>query len=323
MAPARTPGTPVSPLQQKIRNGRRILRLPLKMALPAALVVAAITLCLQDQYTSEVRVLPKDPRTGGNPLGAAAATASMLGLGEADSGMAYVDILQSWRIAEGVLTRTYRFQDRAWLFGPPRKHAETLLHYLGAPRLDRGVKLLPKYLETERDSKSGLITISATTSSPELSQQLVQSACHLLEDYILHNSQTQAGAKAEFATTRLREAEMEALKAEERMKTFLMANRDYLSSADPGVRLQGGRLDAELQLRRQMVSSLAMSREQALLDEKDSTPILNVLDTGQLPQEKSKPGRGRMVAASFILVFLGTLAWQHRAWLNARLIANE
>lgn len=307
---------------ERMRNGMRLLALPMAVAVPVALVVAALSLGMPDQYTSDVRLLSKDPRNASNPLGVAAA-ASILGIGESDSGEAYVDILESWRVAEGIVTTPFHFTDRAWRFGPQRFHQETLVSYLGQPRLDRAIKALPSLLDVSRDAKSGLITLTATTPSPQLSQQIVQTATRLLQDFILHNSQTQAEAKAEFAGSRLVEAQGEALQAEAHMKAFLMQNRDYLSSSDPGVRLQGSRLDAELQLRRQMVANLANAREQALLDAKDSTPILNVLDPGQLPQDKSKPGRGRIVLAAFALAMVGTLAWQHRTWLYRQLISNE
>jgi uncharacterized protein involved in exopolysaccharide biosynthesis len=299
----------------------RILALPMKVAVPVALAVAALSLALPDQYTSDVRLLPKDPRNASNPLGGAAA-ASILGIADGDSGEAYVDILNSWRVAEGIVSTTYHFTDQTWKFGAQREHQESLISYLDLPKLDQAIKALPKLLDVNRDPKSGLITISATTPSPQLSQQIVQTATRLLQHFILYNSQTQAGAKAEFASSRLVEAEAEALQAEAGMKAFLMQNRDFLSSSDPGVRLKGGRLDAELQLRRQMVANLANSREQALLDSKDSTPILNVLDPGQLPLEKTKPARGGIILAAFGLALAGTLAWQHRAWLHHQMLAN-
>ena len=308
------------------RTGFQAIIVPLKFGFCIAIIVAVGSLFLKNQYTSDVRLLPKDPRSAGGSLGSLAAAAAAFGVGGGggeDVGAAYIDIVKSRRVSEGILTQSYVFTDRSWYFGSPRNHNKTLLTYLDVSNIDKGVKALYEVLDVQRDLKSGLITLSASTPSPELSQQVVRTATRLLEEYIQVHSQSQAGAKAEFATTRLNEAREEALVAEEALKRFLSVNRNYLSSADPDVRLKGSRLEAELQLRRQLVGTLALSREQALLDQKDNTPILNILDQGQLPVEKSKPKRGLMVVASFAFGFFCLIAWQNREWIKKHFMDTE
>lgn len=302
------------------------LRKALLAGLVLAVAMAAFSLSLSNRYTSQVRLLPKDPRAAGGGLGAVAIAAEALGVGGMgmdDPGMAYLDILQSRRVGAALLTRTYRFHDRGWMFGPWRDHAETLLNQMQARNLDVGLLRLPELLDAERDLKSGLITIAATTDSPELSQQIAQTAARELEDYILVHSQTQAGAKAQFASLSLAKASDEELQAERELEKFLMKNRDYQNSANPEVRILGTRLDAQLQLRQQLVANLAMTRDQALLEAKDAIPVLNVLDEGQLPLEKSGPKRAVMVAGAFLLGCLGTLAWRHRTWVLAHMIPRS
>jgi len=302
------------------------LRTPLVAGMVLAVAMAAFSLSLPNRYTSQVRLLPKDPRGAGGGLGAVAIAAEALGVGGAgldDPGMAYLDILQSRRVGAALLTRTYRFSEQRWLFGPRRDHVESLLSHLKVRNLDQGLGKLTDLLDAQRDLKSGLVTIAATTPSPELSQQMAQGAAEELEDYILVHSQTQAGAKAQFATLSLAKAGDEELWAEHELEQFLMKNRDYQNSSNPEVRIRGTRLDAQLQLRQQLVANLAMSRDQALLEEKDAIPVLNVLDPGQLPLEKSGPGRALMVVGAFLLGCLGALAWRHRVWVMAHLITRS
>jgi uncharacterized protein involved in exopolysaccharide biosynthesis len=71
------------------------------------------------------------------------------------------------------------------------------------------------------------------------------------------------------------------------------------------VRLKGTRLEAELRLRTQVVTTLAIAREQALMEEKNDMPILNVLDVGNLPLEKSGPARSQTVVFVAIVISLG------------------
>jgi len=302
------------------------LRKALLAGLLLAVAMAAFSLSMSNRYTSQVRLLPKDPRAAGGGLGAVAIAAEALGVGGMgmdDPGMAYLDILESRRVGAALLTRTYRFGERGWMFGPQRAHTESLLSYMKAANLDQGLARLPDLLDPQRDMKSGLVTIAATTTSPELSQQVAQGAARELEDYILVHSQTQAGAKAQFATASLAKASAEELQAEQDLEQFLMRNRDYQNSSNPEVRIRGTRLDAQLQLRQQLVANLAMTRDQALLEAKDAIPVLNVLDEGQLPLEKSGPRRALMVAGAFLLGCLGTLAWRHRTWVLAHMIPRS
>jgi uncharacterized protein involved in exopolysaccharide biosynthesis len=134
---------------------------------------------------------------------------------------------------------------------------------------------------------------------------------------------TRGGAKAAFAEARLLEARREMDEAEDASRRFLEVNRNYQSITDPAVRLRGARLENELRLRQQLVTTLAMNREQALLEEKNDIPILNVMDPADLPSDKSKPARSIIVLATTLLV--GAVAWTviNREWLLAKLSEDE
>jgi hypothetical protein len=66
-----------------------------------------------------------------------------------------------------------------------------------------------------------------------------------------------------------------------------------------------------------------MNREQALLEEKNDIPILNVLDPGNLPIDKSKPSRSVMVLMALILVGSGSWIWLNREWVRASLLTDD
>ena len=88
------------------------------------------------------------------------------------------------------------------------------------------------------------------------------------------------------------------------------------------MRLKGSRLETELRLRQQLVTAIAMNREQALLEEKNDIPILNVLDPGNLPIDKSRPTRSVMVVFASLLVGLGSWIWLNLEWIRERLFTD-
>ncbi len=278
-------------------------RRPLQVGLTLGLLTALVTLALPNQYKSEARILPADQRSSGG-LGAAAAAAASMGVsipGQDSADSAYVDILSSRFIREALLRTRFKFTVRSWYFGADQVRDQTLYEYLKKKNLDRAVQALKKRITVTRDLKTKLITLTVETESPQLSQQLVQCMVHLLDEFVMGKSQTRGGLKATFTDKRLTEARVEMAQAEDGFRAFLDINRNYLLSPDPAVRLRGIRLDNELKLRTQLVTTLAIAREQALLEEKNDMPILNILDGGNLPIDKSGPSRILLTALATAL----------------------
>lgn len=289
------------------------LKRPIQVGLAAGFITAIISLFIPNQYTSEGRLLPVSPKKANNNLGGLAAAAASFGvnIGSDDSSSTYVDILKSRWVCERLLNEEFTFTNRTWYFAKPKPRKARLLDVIKAKNIDRGIAQMQEILQVQRDLKTGLITLKATAPSPELSQGIAQKAINLLDHYIQTQSKTQSIAKAEFTGQRLKEAQAGAIIAEKAFRDFLQENRNYLNTPDPKIRLCGIRLEAEYTMRRQLVSNLAISYEQSLIDQKDDMPIINVLDGGNLPIEKSRPKRSLFVAYAFILA--GALAW---CWPN-------
>ncbi len=309
-----------------IREWALRFKKPMVLGVLAAVATACVVIFFPNRYASEARILPVESKSLAGSLGGLAATAAAFGVAipNSDGNDAnFVDILQSRTIKEALLLTNYRFHQRTWRFGQDRECTESLQTYLHQKNLDRGVLVLSNFYSVSRDLKSKIIVIRAETRSPELSQAIVRKAINLLETFVREKGRTRGGAKALFAEARLQEARKEAATAEEEFRRFLDGNRNYLVSSDPSIRLRGARLEAELKLRQQLVMTLAVNREQALMDEKNDIPILNTLDPGNLPVEKSGPVRSLMVLAALLAGFFGTLAWMHREWIMNCLISAE
>jgi uncharacterized protein involved in exopolysaccharide biosynthesis len=299
-------------------------RLPLQVGLAVGFVTALVMVSLPNQYKSEARVLAADSRSS-SAGGAAAAAAAAVGVsipGQESADAAYVDILNSRSLREALLHTQFTFKVRTWLLGAEQSRHQTLFEFLQKKNLDQAVKALKDRITITRDIKSKLLTITVETESPELSQQVVQKMVVMLDEFVVAKSRTRGGNKAAFAEKRLTESRAELGQAEETFRAFLDGNRNYLQSPDPSVRLKGQRLDNELKLRTQLVTTLAIGREQALLEEKNDMPILNVLDPGNLPIEKSAPSRGLAVSMTTLLSAVVCWLFLLRKTLIHRLISS-
>lgn len=304
----------INSFSSKALTALNSLKWPFGLALLAGFLTALYSLTLPDYYRSEARLLPVESKAVGGNLGGLASAAAAFGVsvpGSEGSDANFVDILNSRWLREKLLQSTFQFHERTWRFGPAISQSKTLFNYLEARNLDQGIVKLAPLLAVSRDPKSKVITLSAETTSPELSQLMVGETLNLLEIFNREKGRTRGGAKVLFAEARLHEARKEMDEAEDAFRRFLEANRNYLSSSDPATRLRGIRLETELRLRQQLVSSISMTREQSLMEEKNDMPILNLLDASNLPFDKSRPSRANMVVwASF---FTGLCSW---AWLN-------
>ena len=292
---------------------------PVKWGGVAALLAALLSLALPDRYRSVARILPVEAKPPGSGLGQLISTAAAFGVnlpGQEGAEGNYADILASRWMAESLLKERFRFQVRSWKFGAERAMDQTLSEYLDARNPDDAARKVQAVLAASRDTKSKILLISAETRSPELSQQIVRKAEALLEEFVHKKGRTRGGAQAAFAEARLAEARDELAQAQEAFRTFLNVNRNYATSSDPSIRITGAGLEAEWKLRTQMVMTLSMNREQALLEEKNDLPILNVMDPGNLPVEKSGPARSRLVLVAFFLAGLGVFAWENRSLIR-------
>lgn len=315
-----------SPNEGPVLDFKTSVKKPLQWAFVVGLFTALITLFLPNYYRSEARLLPVESKGLGGSLGGLASPAAAFGVtvpGGDGSDANFVDILNSRSLREQLLQTEFHYRARKWRFGAEELQEGTLYGYIEAENMDRAVKKLGEVLSISRDLKSKVITLSAETKSPELSQQVVQRAAKLLEVFNQEKGRTRGGAKATFAEARLREARQGMDEAEEAFRRFLEGNRNYQASGDPAVRLRGTRLENELRLHQQLVTTLAMNREQALLEEKNDIPILNILDAGNLPIDKSRPTRSIMVLLSMFLAGMGNWVWGNRDWIRTKLLAGE
>jgi uncharacterized protein involved in exopolysaccharide biosynthesis len=307
----------------RLRNWFGELKRPLAFGIGAVLLTGIITFFMPNYYKSEARILPVESKGMGGSLGNLAAAAATFGVvvpGGEGTDNNFVDIINSRWMRENLLGTEFQYKSRSWRFGKEVDTRQTLYKYIHPKNIDRGVQKISKIVHVSRDLKTKVLTITAETRYPELSQQIVIRASSLLEKFIKEKGRTRGGYKAEFARDRLAEARTDMAKAETTFRDFLENNRNYQVSQDPVVKLTGARLEAELRLRQQLVITLSVNQEQALMEEKDDIPIVSFLDPANYPIDKSKPSRLIIVVISFVFAAGGYLGWMKRNWIKARLM---
>lgn len=304
-------------------NVRAVLK-HLKVGVSIALLGAVITLFIKDSYISEVRLVPAEGNELGNLSGLPAAAAA-LGVGAGgseDPSNLFMEVFDSRWLNEEVLKTTYTFNLRSWRFGAQEPQKRTLFEQLKVKNMDRAVMKMDGLMKPVRDPRTKRVTLTVETSSPDLSRAVALRATELLQEFLRERTQSTGRLKARFTAGRLKEAEGNYLEAESRLRTFARTNHGYAQSSDPGIRLEGLRLEQDLQLRRQLVTTLAISQEQALLDEKNDTPQVTVIDAANLPEEKSRPRRSVIVILIFMLAVAGSFSWENRDALLERALGK-
>jgi len=291
----------------------------------AGLAAAAVAVLLPNAYRSEARILSDtghaaSPRTG---VWAPTAPAESFTSREDGPTVVYVDILRSRRLAEQLLLREYEYGRRPWRFARPRRVRGTLLDYLGAASVDRALGPLRSALTIQRDAKSGLLTISAETASPELSLAVVRQAAEQLRAILVELSQEAGQNRARFTEGRLEQVQGRYAELGRQFERFQDGNRNWETSPDPNLRFRGAQLKEGLGLWRQVVMNLTLNHEQALLEAQNDTQTPLLLDAGSLPLEKSRPARGLIVFTVAAAVGAGSWAWQHRTAISNRILAKE
>ena len=307
---------------------RESLRRPARHACLAGLVAAVVSVFLPNQYRSEARILSDAGHSGSGStqrtgVWAPTAPPDIPASREDGPTVIYADILRSRRMAEQLLLREYEYGHRPWRFARPRRTRGTLLDYLGAANLDRAMGPLKAVLAVQRDPKSGLLTISAETSSPELSMQVVRQAAGNLREFLVELGQTAGTSKARFTLDRLAEVQGKYAELGRQFEAFQDANRNWETSPAPNIRFRGAQLKEGLELWKQVVMNLTLNHEQALLEAQNDTQTLLLMDPGNLPLEKSRPSRAFIVFTVASAVGVGSWAAQNRTAITNRILAKE
>jgi uncharacterized protein involved in exopolysaccharide biosynthesis len=264
------------------------------------LTTLMICLLLKNQYTSTASILPSGAGGISSELkDLAAGSLGELGLGASgetpeNSSALFPNVLDSRLISEKILNRNYAFAQKSkWM-------SFKLMDYLDQPNMDKAIRKLRSIVAIATDKKTGVITLAVTTEYPELSAAVVHAYLEELDDYNIHHRQSSASENEKFTAKRLLEIKSELAATEDTLRSFKQVNMNYMVSSDPLLQLEMSRLQREVDLKASLYLTLAQQNEMAKVEEVKDIPVVQVLDRGSVPLEKSSPRRSLyMIGALF------------------------
>src|SRR2546423_1714772 len=185
-------------------------------------------------------------------------------------------------------------------------------------RDEAAVKALRRIVSAEEDRKLGAVDLSVKTPLPSVSLAIADSLVSAVNRFNLETRKSQATAERQFADERVKEAEGALRAAEDRLQSFLQANRSLGGSQQ--LTFEQDRLRRDLSLRQQVYTSLVQSREEARLREVRDTPGITVLEAPQLPvMGESRKSASKALLGGIAGAVLGiAIAFLARAISEAR-----
>ncbi|HEX6588883.1 MAG TPA: GNVR domain-containing protein [Longimicrobiales bacterium] len=292
-----------------LRHGRILVGVPLAAMVAAVLV----SFLMPARYTAGSRFIPEaGSSSSGRLAGLAAQFGVDIGAGESSEPLDfYVELLESRELLRTAALTTYRFADQEGdsvagdLVTLLRADAET-----PDERLRDTVERLEELVSVTTDPESRILTLTTSAPWPELALSLNARLLELVSEFNLERRQSRAAAERRFLETRVAETTRELRDAEATLERFLSDNRRYTES--PQLTFEYNRLNRQVELQRQLYTSLAQAFEQARVDEVRNTPVITVLDPPRGPAKQTAPRvlvngvlglvLGALLAAAYVLV---------------------
>src|SRR2546423_3036125 len=147
--------------------------------------------------------------------------------------------------------------------------------------------------------RTGMVTTRVRTESPYVSLRIAQRLLEGLNHFNLITRQSQAREERRFTEGRLEDARAELRAAEDALQRFLQVNREFAES--PALTFQRDRLQREVTLRQQVVTSLAQRYEENRIREVRDTPVITIVDAPSLAARADR----RLLA---LILVVGTVA---------------
>lgn len=270
------------------------------LAFAGAVAGILLAVVLPPVFRANAMVLPE---TTGSAPSSVVSLAQQFGVGiaqNAASPQLYLRILESRSLRDSVLLVQYADPRR-----PDSGETASLMDILeiegDSPeeRLETARDELGELTSAAVDDETGVISISVSSEYPDLAAAVVNRQVDLLNVFNLQTRRTQARERREFVEDRLATARAELGAAEDALQRFLQANRMFESSSE--LRFRHDQLQRDLNIKQEIVLTLAREYEQARIEEVNDAPVLTVIDRAVPPAEEEGPSLPLYTVGGFIL----------------------
>jgi uncharacterized protein involved in exopolysaccharide biosynthesis len=289
-----------------LRNWRMLF----VIALSTGVVATAAKLFQERMYSASTTLLVVGTSRS-SAGGAASSLAQQFGISlgmpsDAGSIQLFADLARSRPVLRAVLEQEYELPDRGT--GPWR--GTLLEHY----QQDAGVRDTAHALHVLRSSiksvisrETNMLKVSLAARDPVLAEQVLARLLNELDAINVRLQQARASDESSFVEARLLEAHGGLLSAENTLMDFMRSNREFQNS--PTLFLEYNRLQRDVSMRQEVVTSLLRNLEQTRIDAARDTRSFSIIDPPVGTAEPVSRGTIRFVLLAIILGLVIGSAW--------------
>jgi len=275
-----------------------------KVALLISLPITLVSFLVSNQYRSTATLLPEDLQAASSAFAALSNVANLLGASPGGYEKLYPTMVGSETVLRDIIYRRRRiegFSGPVDLIGFWKIEESTSLE-----QYERALKRLRRDLDISIDNKTDIVTVSLATADAALSAQIVQEIIIGTDAFLRHQHRTYASEQGRWIDSRLSRVQADLRGAEDSLRIFRQVNRVV---ASPSLVLAESRLVRQVDLNSALFLELSRQRELTKIDEIKNVPVLNVLDSARVSAIIDSPNRPIIGILSFMLSFLGGLAF--------------
>jgi uncharacterized protein involved in exopolysaccharide biosynthesis len=291
----------------------RALPRAVPFAFAAALIFVVISYFIPPRYASTARFTINTAQE--SPTGGLAALARQSGLslsqGGAEGSLDYWQQIVAGRaVRELVLARGLDVRRSGG-----NQHIDLIKWYhleglRGDTAREAALSALARNLSAGVDSRANILSLVATDRDPVVAAALAAATLEELNAFNTETRQSKARQNRVFVEQRLRDANTDAIQAQERLTGFYTANRNYQSS--PALVATEARVRRDAENKAQVYQTLVLEFEQARIQEARDLPALTVIERPVPAIRRVSPNRPALL---FMGLILGTaLALLLTAW---------
>lgn len=267
------------------------------IVIPVMFLVALRMFTMPNVYRSEAVILPSGIPEGMGAMEELVGLSGAAGILSENSSLLYPLILQSNLIRDSVLDQVY---DITFKNKPMRI---LLSEYFREDDPNRLRENLGDITTVTSYKRTGEIRISVETKYPELSRAILSEYLEQLENYNRFTRKSAARESQRYLEKRLVAAGRELVQAEEELKDFREANRNWANTTDPTILRDLIRLQRNLEIKTSNYLFLENKLEVAKFNAQKDIPIVRILDWPSLPTIKSGPPRMITIFFSGVIAF--------------------
>ena len=289
-----------------LRRWRVVIGLPLLIAA----VTGLLAFVLPPTFSASTTFVPEQRSQNRLPsalVGLAGQLGMSIGADPSQSPRFYGDLLHSRELLERTLLSRYP--------DPRARGADstTLLHILevdgrnAADSLALGVEKLDELITVRVDVQTNVVRVIVSSRYATLAADVANRLVTFLNEFNLQKRQSQARERRRFSEERAVAADSALRRSEDAIRAFYDRNRDWQQSTN--LVFEEARLRRQVSMNQELYLTIRREFETARIEEVNDTPVITIIDTAVVPQERSQPRPLLWMTVAFLVGGMLSISW--------------